>query len=97
MISVAYQLEQDYCTRNFMPAHKKEMASTSVPIRGNSFTRLALRDLAAEKHMLVADLVYDALCSIHGKRLRELYQFHYAQSASQSDQAHHTMCKDNSE
>lgn len=76
-----------------MPAHKKAIASITVPLRGDEMMRRALNDLAAQENTFVADLTANAICIVYGDRLRSLSQSYVASGASQSDQNVTVVCE----
>lgn len=65
---------------------KKAVASITVPLRGNEATRKAIKELADQDEKYVADVVFDAIHSVHGKRFEELLELFGATSGNQNDQ-----------
>lgn len=69
-----------------MPAHRKAIASITVPLRGNYQTRKAINRLAKLEDKFVADLTFDAIRIVYGKRFDDLLEFYHVQCGNQNDQ-----------
>ena len=70
-----------------MPAHKKLIASITVPLRGNYQTRKAINKLAKLEGMFVADLTFEAIRIVYGKRFEGLLDFYHVERGNQNDQS----------
>lgn len=70
-----------------MPAHKKPIASIMVPIRGNYQTRKAINKLAKLEGKFVADITFEAIRIVYGKRFEGLLDFYRVPYVNQNDQS----------